>query len=144
MKIRSQISMVFHLDKCIGCHTCSIACKNIWTDRQGAEYMWWNNVETKPGTGFPTLWEDQEKYKGGWELKNGKVELKMQNRAQTLGNLFSNPALPTMDDITNRGRTTTVTCSTLRSAMTNLRRVPSRASMANQLILSRAPTGMMT
>ena len=98
MKIRSQVSMVFHLDKCIGCHTCSIACKNIWTDRQGAEYMWWNNVETKPGTGFPTLWEDQEKYKGGWELKNGKVELKMQNRAQTLGNLFSNPALPTMDD----------------------------------------------
>jgi len=24
MDIRSQISMVFHLDKCIGCHTCSI------------------------------------------------------------------------------------------------------------------------
>jgi nitrate reductase beta subunit len=48
MDVRSQISMVFHLDKCIGCHTCSIACKNIWTDRKGAEYMWWNNVETKP------------------------------------------------------------------------------------------------
>lgn len=47
MDIRSQIAMVFHLDKCIGCHTCSIACKNIWTDRKGAEYMWWNNVETK-------------------------------------------------------------------------------------------------
>jgi len=46
MDIRSQIAMVFHLDKCIGCHTCSIACKNIWTDRKGAEYMWWNNVET--------------------------------------------------------------------------------------------------
>ena len=45
--------MVFHLDKCIGCHTCSVACKNIWTDRKGAEYMWWNNVETKPGTGYP-------------------------------------------------------------------------------------------
>ena len=53
MNVRSQVSMVFHLDKCIGCHTCSIACKNIWTDRQGAEYMWWNNVETKPGTGYP-------------------------------------------------------------------------------------------
>ncbi len=51
--------MVFHLDKCIGCHTCSIACKNTWTDRKGAEYMWWNNVETKPGTGYPTKWEDQ-------------------------------------------------------------------------------------
>ncbi len=68
MKIRSQVSMVFHLDKCIGCHTCSVACKNIWTDRKGTEYMWWNNVETKPGVGFPTLWEDQEKYQGGWEL----------------------------------------------------------------------------
>ena len=54
MNVRSQISMVFHLDKCIGCHTCSIACKNIWTDRKGTDYMWWNNVETKPGTGFPT------------------------------------------------------------------------------------------
>ena len=61
--------MVFHLDKCIGCHTCSIACKNVWTDRKGTEYMWWNNVETKPGTGFPTQWESQEKYRGGWETK---------------------------------------------------------------------------
>ena len=60
---------VFHLDKCIGCHTCSIACKNLWTDRKGAEYMWWNNVETKPGTGYPTRWEDQEKYQGGWEVE---------------------------------------------------------------------------
>ena len=66
MDVRSQVSMLFHLDKCIGCHTCSIACKNIWTDRKGAEYMWWNNVETKPGTGYPTKWEDQDIYKGGW------------------------------------------------------------------------------
>ena len=65
MDVRLQVSMVFHLDKCIGCHTCSIACKNVWTDRKGAEYMWWNNVETKPGTGYPTAWEDQNKYKGG-------------------------------------------------------------------------------
>src|SRR5512142_3336565 len=102
MDVRSQISMVFHLDKCIGCHTCSIACKNIWTDRKGAEYMWWNNVETKPGTGYPTKWEDQEKYKGGWELsdkeKNALPQLKLQNRLQTFGNLFSNPNMPTMDD----------------------------------------------
>ena len=76
MDIRSQISMVFHLDKCIGCHTCSIACKNIWTDRKGAEYMWWNNVETKPGTGYPTKWEDQGIYKGGWEKVGGAISLK--------------------------------------------------------------------
>ena len=33
--------------------------------------MWWNNVETKPGTGYPTKWEDQEQYKGGWETEYG-------------------------------------------------------------------------
>ena len=90
--------MVFHLDKCIGCHTCSIACKNVWTDRKGAEYMWWNNVETKPGTGYPTAWEDQSKYKGGWEQKNGKPELKMGSRSLRVLNLFHNPNMPRMDD----------------------------------------------
>lgn len=98
MDIRAQVSMVFHLDKCIGCHTCSIACKNIWTDRKGAEYMWWNNVETKPGTGFPTRWEDQEKYKGGWEKKGDELQLKLQGRAGGLSNIFFNPNLPTLDD----------------------------------------------
>jgi len=99
MDVRSQISMVFHLDKCIGCHTCSVACKNVWTDRKGTEYMWWNNVETKPGTGYPTLWEDQEKYQGGWEVqKNGDVKLRLQSKAATLGNLFHNNKLPVLDD----------------------------------------------
>ncbi|MDP2662203.1 MAG: nitrate reductase subunit beta [Dehalococcoidia bacterium] len=98
MDIRTQVSMVFHLDKCIGCHTCSVACKNIWTDRQGTEYMWWNNVETKPGTGYPTLWEDQEKYKGGWEQVKGKLRLKLQGRLMGLTNIFYNPYLPTVDD----------------------------------------------
>ncbi len=98
LNIRSQISMVFNLDKCIGCHTCSVTCKNIWTDRKGTEYMWWANVETKPGTGFPTQWEDQEKYKGGWKLKGPKLELKSQGKLGALSNIFHNPNLPTMDD----------------------------------------------
>lgn len=98
MDVRSQISMVFHLDKCIGCHTCSIACKNIWTDRSGAEYMWWNNVETKPGTGFPTRWEDQEKYKGGWEKRGDDIRLKSTDRARMLDTIFHHPSQPTMDD----------------------------------------------
>jgi nitrate reductase beta subunit len=95
MDVRSQISMVFHLDKCLGCHTCSVACKNIWTDRKGAEYMWWNNVETKPGTGYPTLWEDQEKYNGGWDEPNGKLKLKSANNA-SLFNIFHHPQQPTI------------------------------------------------
>ena len=34
MKIRAQIGMVLNLDKCIGCHTCSVTCKNVWTSRE--------------------------------------------------------------------------------------------------------------
>jgi len=97
VNIRAQLSMVFHLDKCIGCHTCSIACKNVWTDRRGAEYMWWNNVETKPGTGYPSCWEDQEKYKGGW-IKNGKLQLRSTDKTRTFLNIFHNPYMPTLDD----------------------------------------------
>jgi nitrate reductase beta subunit len=92
------MAMVFHLDKCIGCHTCSIACKNVWTDRKGAEYMWWNNVETKPGTGYPTAWEDQERYKGGWEVDAGKLRLRSTSRSRTVVNIFHHPHMPTMDD----------------------------------------------
>jgi nitrate reductase beta subunit len=98
MDIRAQVSMVFHLDKCIGCHTCSIACKNIWTDRKGTEYMWWNNVETKPGTGYPTTWENQDKYKGGWVKDGDRLRLRLQGRTEGLGNIFFNPNLPTIDD----------------------------------------------
>ena len=99
MDVRAQISMVFHLDKCLGCHTCTVACKNIWTDRKGAEYMWWNNVETKPGTGYPTKWEDQEIYKGGWErTKSGKIKLKGAGKLKGLMNIFHNPNLPVIDD----------------------------------------------
>lgn len=98
MNVRAHMSMLFHLDKCIGCHTCSIACKNLWTDRKGAEYMWWNNVETRPGAGYPTRWEDQKNYRGGWELKNGKLNLRLHSRTGGLAKLFYNPALPTLDD----------------------------------------------
>src|SRR3989337_1221355 len=90
--------MVFHLDKCIGCHTCSVACKNIWTDRKGTEYMWWNNVETKPGCGYPTQWENQEKYGGGWEIRNGRLRMKSTGKARAVFNIFQNPYLPSLGD----------------------------------------------
>jgi nitrate reductase beta subunit len=98
MKIRAQISMVLNLDKCIGCHTCSVTCKNIWTNRKGVEYAWFNNVESKPGIGFPKNWEDQEKWNGGWVKKNGKLELKAGGRASKLLNIFANPDMPEIDD----------------------------------------------
>ena len=78
MRVRAQIAMVMNLDKCIGCHTCSVTCKNVWTNRQGAEYMWWNNVETRPGPGYPRQWENQDKYNGGWALSGGKLVLRVE------------------------------------------------------------------
>jgi len=92
------MSMLFHLDKCIGCHTCSVACKNLWTDRKGAEYMWWNNVETRPGTGYPTQWENQDHFQGGWEFNKGDLNLKLHSRPQGILNLFYNPHLPGLED----------------------------------------------
>jgi nitrate reductase beta subunit len=99
MKVRAQIGMVLNLDKCIGCHTCSVTCKNVWTSRPGMEYAWFNNVETKPGVGYPNEWENQEKWKGGWERgANGKLRLKQGGKLKVLANLFANPNLPEIDD----------------------------------------------
>ena len=98
MDVRAHVSMVFHLDKCIGCHTCSLACKNLWTERAGAEYMWWNNVETKPGTGYPQKWEEQDTWQGGWELDGGDLKLRSQSKVGGLFKLFYNPNQPGLDE----------------------------------------------
>ena len=99
MKIRAQIGMVLNLDKCIGCHTCSVTCKNVWTNREGVEYAWFNNVETKPGIGYPKEWENQKKWNGGWVRKaNGKVEPKIGAKWRVLAKIFANPDLPEIDD----------------------------------------------
>ena len=90
--------MVFNLDKCIGCHTCSISCKNIWTDRKGAEYMWWNNVETKPGVGYPKQWENQNRFKGGFVVDGKKIKLKAMGKGPTLLNMFFQPNMPKIED----------------------------------------------
>jgi nitrate reductase / nitrite oxidoreductase, beta subunit len=99
MKIRAQIAMVLNLDKCIGCHTCSVTCKNVWTSREGMEYAWFNNVETKPGIGYPKDWENQERWNGGWvRKKNGRIEPKIGGKWRVLAKIFANPDLPEIDD----------------------------------------------
>ncbi len=52
-----QFAAVFDLNKCIGCQTCTMACKTTWTVGKGQEYMQWNNVETKPYGGYPMGWD---------------------------------------------------------------------------------------
>ena len=54
---RRQWAIVFDLNKCIACQTCTLACKTTWTSGKGQEYMFWNNVETKPWGGYPLAWD---------------------------------------------------------------------------------------
>lgn len=73
---KKQWAMIFDLNKCIACQTCSLACKTTWTSGKGQEYMFWNNVETKPYGGYPVGWDigilsklrmqnwDKDKYAG--------------------------------------------------------------------------------
>lgn len=52
-RVRRQFAMVIDLNKCLGCQTCTIACKTHWTRGAGREPMWWNVVFTIPGRGTP-------------------------------------------------------------------------------------------
>ncbi|HEX9716614.1 MAG TPA: 4Fe-4S dicluster domain-containing protein [Actinomycetota bacterium] len=52
-----QFAFVFNINRCLACQTCTMACKSTWTFSEGQEYMWWNNVETKPYGGYPQGWD---------------------------------------------------------------------------------------
>ncbi|MEV0973883.1 nitrate reductase subunit beta [Microtetraspora glauca] len=99
MRIMAQVAMVMNLDKCIGCHTCSVTCKQVWTNRPGLEYVYFNNVETKPGVGYPRGYEDQDRWRGGWTLDTkGRLQLKAGGRVRRLLQMYYNPDLPSIDD----------------------------------------------
>jgi steroid C-25 hydroxylase beta subunit len=71
-KSKRQLAWVFDLNKCIGCQTCSVACKVLWPQQDpGTEQMWWMTVNTQPGRGTPRDWE---KMGGGYDAQ-GKLNL---------------------------------------------------------------------
>jgi len=59
--------------------------------------MWFNNVETRPGAGYPKQWEDTSLYKGGWVLKNGKLSLRAGGPITKLAQIFYNPNMADLD-----------------------------------------------
>jgi len=65
-----QVAWVIDLNRCIGCQTCSVACKVLWTQGEGEEAMWWCSVNTQPGLGTPRGWESM-----GGGYRNGELAL---------------------------------------------------------------------
>jgi nitrate reductase beta subunit len=95
----AQLAMVMNLDKCIGCHTCSVTCKQAWTNRSGVEYVWFNNVETRPGQGYPRTYQDQRRWQGGWvRTRSGRLKPRSGGRIKRLLSIFANPTLPSIQD----------------------------------------------
>ena len=54
---KEQFAFVININRCLGCQTCTMACKSTWTFAKGQEHMWWTNVETKPYGGYPQHWD---------------------------------------------------------------------------------------
>ncbi len=71
---KRQLGLVIDLNKCMGCHTCTIACKTLSTNDKGMDHMWWMKVNTMPGRGYPKDWEKMGGgYDGGGKLTLGKA-----------------------------------------------------------------------
>ena len=88
--------MVLNLDKCIGCHTCSVTCKNVWSSREGMGTR--GSITWRPNRGCPKNWEDQDQWQGGWIRGiSGKLTPRLGNRVSVLSKIFANP-VPAIDD----------------------------------------------
>ena len=64
-----HIGNIIDLNKCMGCQTCTAACKSLWTNREGTGQMRWMNVTTYPGEGYPRKYEQMG---GGYDEKTGE------------------------------------------------------------------------
>ncbi len=68
---KKQFAAVFDTNKCIACQTCTLACKTTWTSGRGQEYMFWNNVESKPYGSYPLAYDSRILETLGPQLWNG-------------------------------------------------------------------------
>jgi DMSO reductase family type II enzyme iron-sulfur subunit len=65
--------MVMDLNKCLGCQTCTVACKKLWNQDTGTAYAYWNNVETLPGRGYPADWRNTGGRDAKGQVKRGEL-----------------------------------------------------------------------
>jgi steroid C-25 hydroxylase beta subunit len=75
-----QVAMVFDLNKCMGCQSCAVACKMLWTRETGEEPQWWCTVNTLPGRGAPRDWETM-----GGGYRNGELVLGREPTREEIG-----------------------------------------------------------
>jgi len=68
-----QVAMVMDLNKCLGCQTCTVACKKLWNRDTGADYVYWNSVETLPGQGYPRRWQETGGRDEAGGVKRGEI-----------------------------------------------------------------------
>lgn len=80
-----QLAWVFDLNRCIGCQTCSVACKVLWTQEAGTEAMWWCSVNTQPGRGTPRDWAQM----GGGFDADGNLVLGRAPTSEEWGDAWS-------------------------------------------------------
>jgi ethylbenzene hydroxylase subunit beta/complex iron-sulfur molybdoenzyme family reductase subunit beta len=86
-KPKRQLAMVFDLNKCLGCQTCSMSCKTLWTRDEGMEHMWWAVVNTLPGKGTPKDWESMG---GGFDAAGRQLPSRIPTR-QEFGEAWKYP-----------------------------------------------------
>ena len=53
MRVMAQMGMVMNLDKASGATPVPSPASRRGRTAQGVEYVWFNNVETRPGQGYP-------------------------------------------------------------------------------------------
>ena len=70
MRVMAQMAMVMNLDKCIGCHTCSVTCKQAWTNRvRHRVRLVQQRRDPARARATRARYEDQEKWQGGWDAQ---------------------------------------------------------------------------